>query len=86
MAGKSKNMNDVYFWIKDTVIPSLNNLEQTKATRELITNFYYQYESKKGHIELSSELEHILIDKEYDFIEKKLIKEYNPIKNKLDKQ
>lgn len=74
MAAKSKNMNDVYCWIKTKVIPSLTSLDQIKSTRKLINNFYDQYEGKRGWLELNSELEHLLIDVEFDFLGNKLNK------------
>lgn len=46
MAGKSKNKYDIYYWIKDEVIPSCEqgNIKQHLACNRLIKNFYKIYD------------------------------------------
>jgi hypothetical protein len=39
MAAKSKNKYDVFNWIKDEVIPSIQNYQQSLTCEKLIDNF-----------------------------------------------
>ena len=72
MAAKSKNMNDVYYWIKDTVLTSLTNLEQAHSAGRLINNFYYQYKHKTKCNELWSNLNRELMYIKDEFFQCKL--------------
>jgi len=39
MAAKSKNMYDVFNWIKDDVLSSIDRFDQTRVAEALIINF-----------------------------------------------
>lgn len=43
MAAKSKNMYDVFTWIKYQVIPSCTNIQQNITCEKLIRNFEKTY-------------------------------------------
>jgi hypothetical protein len=44
MAAKSKNKYDVFNWIKDEVIPSCTNIQQSLICEKLIMNFENVYD------------------------------------------
>ena len=52
MAAKSKNMYDVFNWIKDDVFSSIDRFDQTKVAENLIINFRNQYSKNKTAIDL----------------------------------
>jgi hypothetical protein len=52
MAAKSKNKYDVFNWIKDKVIPSIQNYQQSLTCEKLIDNFDRMYIDR----ELTNEL------------------------------
>ena len=52
MAAKSKNMYDVFNWIKDDVLSSIDRFDQTRVAERLIINFRTQYSKHKGAIDL----------------------------------
>jgi hypothetical protein len=52
MAALSKNKYDVFNWIKDEVIPSIQNYQQSLTCAKLIRN----YETVYGDYELSRKL------------------------------
>jgi acyl CoA:acetate/3-ketoacid CoA transferase len=62
MAAKSKNMYDVFNWIKDDVLSSINRFDQTKVAENLIINFRNQYSKNKGAIDLYCTLNYELGD------------------------
>jgi len=62
MAARSKNMYDVFNWIKDDVLSSINRFDQTKVAENLIINFRNQYSKKKGVIDLYCTLNYELGD------------------------
>lgn len=47
MAAKSKNKYDVFFWIKNEVIPSCTNEEQKRTVDNLIWQFDNVYNDYK---------------------------------------
>lgn len=55
MAAKSKNKYDVYNWIKDQVIPSCTNIQQTITCEKLIRNFENIYNDRELYRELMLE-------------------------------
>jgi hypothetical protein len=63
MGAKSKNIYDVYTWIKVEVIPSINHPLQESSVHRLIDNFdkYYSDHKDGGQLyrELSMELANI---------------------------
>ena len=44
MAAKSKNKYDVFNWIKDEVMPSCTNIQQSLICEKLIMNFENVYD------------------------------------------
>jgi acyl CoA:acetate/3-ketoacid CoA transferase len=62
MAAKSKNMYDVFNWIKDDVLSSINRFDQTKVAENLIINFRNQYSKNKTAIDLYCTLNYELGD------------------------
>jgi len=62
MAAKSKNMYDVFNWIKDDVLSSINRFDQTKVAGALIINFRNQYSKNKNAIDLYCTLNYELGD------------------------
>ena len=47
MAAKSKNKYDVFNWIKDEIIPSIQNYQQSLSCEKLIDNFEKIYNDRK---------------------------------------
>lgn len=43
MAARSKNKYDVYNWIRDEIIPSIQNQDQQSVAHNLINNFLTTY-------------------------------------------
>jgi acyl CoA:acetate/3-ketoacid CoA transferase len=70
MAAKSKNMYDVFNWIKDDVLLSINRFDQTRAAEALIINFRNQYSKKKGVIDLYCTLNYELGDVQHKLLKK----------------
>jgi hypothetical protein len=70
MAAKSKNMYDVFNWIKDDVLSSINRFDQTKVAGALIINFRNQYSKKKGVIDLYCTLNYELGDIQHRLLKK----------------
>jgi len=62
MAAKSKNMYDVFNWIKDDVLSSIDRFDQTRAAEALIINFRNQYSKNKNAIDLYCTLNYELGD------------------------
>ena len=62
MAAKSKNMYDVFNWIKDDVFSSIDRFDQTKVAENLIINFRNQYSKNKTAIDLYCTLNYELGD------------------------
>ena len=62
MAAKSKNMYDVFNWIKDDVLSSINRFDQTRVAENLIINFRNQYSKNKNAIDLYCTLNYELGD------------------------
>jgi acyl CoA:acetate/3-ketoacid CoA transferase len=54
MAAKSKNKYDVFNWIKDEVIPSIQNYQQSLTCEKLIDNFDRMYNDNELTKELST--------------------------------
>jgi hypothetical protein len=54
MAAKSKNKYDVFNWIKDEVIPSIQNYQQSLTCEKLIDNFDRIYNDNELTKELST--------------------------------
>jgi hypothetical protein len=52
MAAKSKNKYDVFNWIKDEVISSCTNIQQSLACEKLIKNFDQLYKDENLSREL----------------------------------
>ena len=62
MAAKSKNMYDVFNWIKDDVLSSIDRFDQTRVAERLIINFRTQYSKHKDAIDLYCTLNYELGD------------------------
>jgi acyl CoA:acetate/3-ketoacid CoA transferase len=71
MAAKSKNMYDVFNWIKDDVLSSIDRFDQTGVAERLIINFRTQYSKKKGAIDLYCTLNYELGDIQHRLIQPK---------------
>ena len=54
MAAKSKNKYDVFNWIKDEIIPSIQNYQQSLSCEKLIDNFEKIYNDRKLNKELNT--------------------------------
>ena len=54
MAAKSKNKYDVFNWIKDEIIPSIQNYQQSLSCEKLIDNFEKIYNDRKLTKELNT--------------------------------
>jgi hypothetical protein len=54
MAAKSKNKYDVFNWIKDEVIPSIQNYQQSLSCEKLIDNFEKIYNDRELTKELNT--------------------------------
>ena len=54
MAAKSKNKYDVFNWIKDEVIPSIQNYQQSLSCEKLINNFEKIYNDRELTKELNT--------------------------------
>jgi hypothetical protein len=54
MAAKSKNKYDVFNWIKDEIIPSIQNYQQSLTCEKLIDNFDRIYNDNELTKELST--------------------------------
>ena len=67
MAAKSKNIYDVYTWIKDYVIPSINHPLQERSVRNLIDNFRQCYSDHVGYFELYGNLSRQMAYLEYPY-------------------
>jgi len=65
MAARSKNIYDVYTWIKDYVIPSINHPLQERTVRNLIENFKQCYYGHEGYFELYGNLSRQIAYLEY---------------------
>ena len=73
MAAKSKNKYDVFNWIKDEVIPSIDRYEQITTTKKLISNFFkLYYDHNDYHLEVT--LKHELQYQEERIVQKILNK------------
>ena len=70
MAAKSKNMYDVFNWIKDDVLSSINRFDQTKVAENLIINFRNQYSKNKTAIDLYCNLNYELGDVQHRLLKK----------------
>ena len=71
MAAKSKNMYDVFTWIKDDVLSSINRFDQTKVVENLIINFRNQYSKNKDVIDLYCILNYELGDIQHRLLNNK---------------
>jgi acyl CoA:acetate/3-ketoacid CoA transferase len=71
MAAKSKNMYDVFTWIKDDVLSSINRFDQTKVVENLIINFRNQYSKNKDVIDLYCILNYELGDIQHRLLKNK---------------
>ena len=54
MAAKSKNKYDVFNWIKDEIIPSIQNYQQSLSCEKLINNFEKIYNDRELTKELNT--------------------------------
>ena len=54
MAAKSKNKYDVFNWIKDKIIPSIQNYQQSLSCEKLIGNFEKIYNDRELTKELNT--------------------------------
>jgi hypothetical protein len=54
MAAKSKNKYDVFNWIKDEIIPSIQNYQQSLSCEKLIDNFEKIYNDRELTKELNT--------------------------------
>ena len=54
MAAKSKNKYDVFNWIKDEIIPSIQNYQQSLSCEKLICNFEKIYNDRELTKELNT--------------------------------
>ena len=54
MAAKSKNKYDVFNWIKDEIIPSIQNYQQSLSCEKLIDNFEKIYNDHELTKELNT--------------------------------
>ena len=54
MAAKSKNKYDVFNWIKDEIIPSIQNYQQSLSCEKLIDNFDRVYNDRELTKELNT--------------------------------
>jgi acyl CoA:acetate/3-ketoacid CoA transferase len=70
MAAKSKNMYDVFNWIKDDVLSSIDRFDQTKVAENLIINFRNQYSKNKTAIDLYCTLNYKLGDIQHKLLKK----------------
>jgi acyl CoA:acetate/3-ketoacid CoA transferase len=70
MAAKSKNMYDVFNWIKDDVLSSINRFDQTRVAERLIINFRTQYSKHKTAIDLYCILNYELGDVQHKLLKK----------------
>jgi acyl CoA:acetate/3-ketoacid CoA transferase len=68
MAAKSKNMYDVFNWIKDDVLSSIDRFDQTRVAEALIINFRNQYSKNKGIIDLYCTLNYELGDVQHNLL------------------
>jgi acyl CoA:acetate/3-ketoacid CoA transferase len=70
MAARSKNMYDVFNWIKDEVIPSCTNIQQNITCENLIKNFEKTY----NNYDLTRELMLECLNYELGDIQHRLLK------------
>ena len=71
MAAKSKNMYDVFTWIKDDVLSSIDRFDQTRVVEKLIINFRNQYSKNKDVIDLYCTLNYELGDIQHRLLQPK---------------
>jgi acyl CoA:acetate/3-ketoacid CoA transferase len=71
MAAKSKNMYDVFNWIKDDILLSIDRFDQTRVAENLIINFRNQYSKKKDVIDLYCTLNYELGDIQHRLLQPK---------------